>query len=415
MSSMSSLSSSSALGASTVAKPATSTPSTLSATHSTPPNTPKFAHWLQQSSQALQQDDGEPQAQPKDKPAAKAAEPRPAAKPKDKPAQADDAQQAAPSDPSLNTQASDETARGVETPAAEDETTEPTEDNPAQQILAMLRGDAQAERGQPKADTAESQDPASEDSGLGRADTRRGHAAARQAELRLEQQAARAQEAEAASADQDHAPVQAADAGGTVPLSGNLQAGVGNEAGARPMASPGDVGSFQAMLAQAQQTQAPGTAAASSAQAGSVAVPLSAPLHSAQFAPELSASLTLLVQDGVQQAQLHLNPAEMGPVAVQIQLDGQQAQISFHAEQAETRQVLERSLPELAAALQAQGLTLSGGGVFQQSGQQAQSGGARGEAGASLRQPDAEIQPTALPPLGGQPPRQARGLLDLYA
>jgi flagellar hook-length control protein FliK len=409
MSSMNGLSSSNTLGASTAAKPAASAPPTPS-THS---SAPQFAHWLQQSSQALQQDD----AEPKDKPAAKAAEPRPAAKPAAKTAQAGGDEEASATEADLKIEAGDDTSLATEAHAEDEATTEAAEDNPAQQILALLRGDAPAERAKPQteAGAADAQEQAGEDSGLGRADARRGHAAARQAELRLEQQAARAEDAEAAQPEQDQASAQATEASGASPLSAPLQAGIGSEAGARPPALPGDAGNFQALLAQAQQAQAPGSASAAATQSGNVAVPLHAALHSAQFAPELSASLTLLVQDGVQQAQLHLNPAEMGPVAVQIQLDGQQAQISFHAEQAETRQVLERSLPELAAALQAQGLTLSGGGVFQQSGGQAQSGGARAESGAATRSRDTDAPDSALPPLGGPPARQTRGLLDLYA
>jgi flagellar hook-length control protein FliK len=91
-----------------------------------------------------------------------------------------------------------------------------------------------------------------------------------------------------------------------------------------------------------------------------------AALHSQSFGPELAASVSLLAVEGVQQAELQLNPADMGPVAVQIVVDGAQAQVSFHAVQADTRQALEQSLPDLAAALQGQGLTLAGGGVFQQ-------------------------------------------------
>lgn len=92
-----------------------------------------------------------------------------------------------------------------------------------------------------------------------------------------------------------------------------------------------------------------------------------APVHSPEFAPALGAQLTLLVKDGVTEARLHLNPAEMGPIAVQIQLDGTQARVEMVAEQAATRQVLEQSMPSLAGALRESGLTLAGGGVFEQS------------------------------------------------
>jgi flagellar hook-length control protein FliK len=47
-------------------------------------------------------------------------------------------------------------------------------------------------------------------------------------------------------------------------------------------------------------------------------------------------------------------------------LDGTQAQIDFTAAHPAARQALEAGLPALAAALQGEGLTLAGGGVFDQ-------------------------------------------------
>ncbi len=146
-------------------------------------------------------------------------------------------------------------------------------------------------------------------------------------------------------------------------------------------------------------------------------VMMSAPLYDSAFAPEMAARLSVLAADGVQEAQLHLNPAEMGPVAVSIVVDGQQAQISFHAEQSETRQVLEKSLPDLAAALRDSGLTLSGGGVFQQAQDQASSQQGRGQdsrALAGARQDrDVQQNPVSTSPVAR--PRVSQGVLDMYA
>lgn len=170
--------------------------------------------------------------------------------------------------------------------------------------------------------------------------------------------------------------------------------------------------SFTAMLAQAQPT----TTGAADATPVMADGRVHAPLHSSAFAPELAASVSLLAVDGVQQAELQLNPADMGPVAVQIVVDGSQAQVSFHAVQAETRQALEQSLPDLAAALQGQGLTLSGGGVFQQARRDADhdqdrsdaSGTARASRGGSDRIGATAASTTA-------PARRSVGLLDTFA
>ena len=54
----------------------------------------------------------------------------------------------------------------------------------------------------------------------------------------------------------------------------------------------------------------------------------------------------------------------MGPVSVQIVMDGTQARIDFGADLAATRHTIEAGLPELASALRDAGFTLVGGGVF---------------------------------------------------
>jgi flagellar hook-length control protein FliK len=105
----------------------------------------------------------------------------------------------------------------------------------------------------------------------------------------------------------------------------------------------------------------------------------------------------------------------MGPVAVQIVVDGSQAQVSFHAAQAETRQALEQSLADLAAALQSQGLTLAGGGVFQQApkdpkGGDAETSSAGGEGRARSDTGGSVNNSTASAPM-----RRSVGLLDTFA
>lgn len=188
--------------------------------------------------------------------------------------------------------------------------------------------------------------------------------------------------------------------------------------------------SFAARLEQAQNLPAEslralhgaqGSAAAETQAArNSPAVALAQPLHSSEFAPEMAARVSVLAAEGVQRAELHLNPAEMGPVQVQIVVDGQQAQVSFMSDQAETRAVLERGLPELASALRDSGLTLSGGGVFQQpreqrdpsaqqqSGEAQGRGPGRGEAGGTA----AGTETLAAAP---RPAARTRGVVDVYA
>ena len=124
---------------------------------------------------------------------------------------------------------------------------------------------------------------------------------------------------------------------------------------------------------------APGTTSeVALAQGVNLATPVSAP----DFAHHLGAQLSVLARDGVQQAELHLNPADMGPVSVHITMDGTQARIDFGADVAATRQVIEAGMPELASALADAGFTLAGGGVSQHPRGRGRGEGGRGESGS---------------------------------
>ena len=110
------------------------------------------------------------------------------------------------------------------------------------------------------------------------------------------------------------------------------------------------------------------TPPASIGAAAPVAVAIATPLNAPDFAQQLGLRLSVLARDGVQRAELHLNPADMGPVSVQIVMDGTRAHVDFGADMAATRQAIEAGLPELASALRDAGFTLAGGGVSQHSG-----------------------------------------------
>src|SRR5206468_3325189 len=70
---------------------------------------------------------------------------------------------------------------------------------------------------------------------------------------------------------------------------------------------------------------------------------LRAAIDEAGFGSALGGQVSLWVRDGVQEARLHLHPAELGPVNVQIALDGQLAHIDFIAAVPATRESIEQS------------------------------------------------------------------------
>lgn len=144
--------------------------------------------------------------------------------------------------------------------------------------------------------------------------------------------------------------------------SGALAAGVTPGATAK---GPRGVDTAPGAPAVAALPQATPLAPGSSAAPVSVALPV--PLDAPDFAQALGVQVSVLAKNGVHKAELHLNPADMGPVSVQIVMDGTQARIDFGADLAHTRRAIEAGIPELAGALRDAGLTLSGGGVSEHS------------------------------------------------
>jgi flagellar hook-length control protein FliK len=162
------------------------------------------------------------------------------------------------------------------------------------------------------------------------------------------------------------------------------------------------------------EPQADIRAAAASAPAAPVRLNLALPVTSPDFPQAMGAQLAVLAQGGVERAELHLHPAEMGPVSVQIAIEGTQARIDFGADVAATRQIIENGLPELASALRDAGLTLTGGGVSQhsRSREDMAEAQARGNArGGNADQGPADSRETPTPPR-----RMVRaGGVDMYA
>ncbi|HRI17311.1 MAG TPA: flagellar hook-length control protein FliK [Burkholderiaceae bacterium] len=147
---------------------------------------------------------------------------------------------------------------------------------------------------------------------------------------------------------------------------------------------------------------------------------VAAPAASLPCAPDaqafghlLGVQVSLFARDGMQQAELRLNPPETGPIGVQIEIVGNDARVNFHAAQALTREAIERALPELAAALRDEGLTLTGGSV---SDRPADAQGDRSAPQARSARRDANVTMDAPRSVAAPPSRQAAlGRIDLYA
>jgi flagellar hook-length control protein FliK len=129
------------------------------------------------------------------------------------------------------------------------------------------------------------------------------------------------------------------------------------------------------------------------------------PVHSPRWVEDLGARVSLMVRGGESSASLQLSPVDLGPVEVNVTVRDSQASIHFGAAQAETRALLEASIPRLREMLAAQGFNLMDASVSQGFARQS-----RPDVPAAMRPgTDAEGEVVEVARI------TANGLLDLYA
>lgn len=134
-----------------------------------------------------------------------------------------------------------------------------------------------------------------------------------------------------------------------------------------------------------------------------------------RFSPVMKQQLVTMVSQGTLHAEIRLDPPELGPLVVRIQVQGDQTQVQFHVVQPQTRDIVEQALPRLREMLAEQGLQLTDSQVSQQD-----SGKNQGEADHSERSQEAydlemdEIS-TDEPLLSLNQASSYRSAIDYYA
>ena len=136
---------------------------------------------------------------------------------------------------------------------------------------------------------------------------------------------------------------------------------------------------------------------------------------SPDWAPALSDRVAWMVEGEVKQADLQLNPPELGPLEVRISMVDDEARITFTASHPQVREALETALPKLRDMLGSSGVQLlqvdvSGHGAGHRPPPEAGSGAAAAQAPTS-RGGARE----ALAALGTGSPHRRQGLVDAYA
>ncbi len=90
-------------------------------------------------------------------------------------------------------------------------------------------------------------------------------------------------------------------------------------------------------------------------------------LQSAAWNRVMTSRVLWMAREGVQQASLKLNPANLGPVEVRLNMHHDQANVTFIAQSAVTRDALEQAIPRLKESFAQNGLELTNADVSQQS------------------------------------------------
>ncbi len=86
-------------------------------------------------------------------------------------------------------------------------------------------------------------------------------------------------------------------------------------------------------------------------------------VHAPEFPREFATQVHIAVQRGVEQASIQVNPPELGPVQVRLEIGNGEARVHFAAENAATRDAITDALPKLRELLGSQGLSLAGSSV----------------------------------------------------
>ena len=164
---------------------------------------------------------------------------------------------------------------------------------------------------------------------------------------------------------------------------------------------------------------APGAATVPGAAAAGMSPPaaLTAPLASAAWPGQLGQQLVMMGQrGGEQRVELHLNPAELGPLTISLKLSEQGAQAQFLSAHAPVRQAVEQAIPQLLEALAEQGISLGETSVGEQrhQGQDERQALAGGPATGSNASGSEELDPNAGAMAASAVPL-AEGRVDLYA
>lgn len=130
-----------------------------------------------------------------------------------------------------------------------------------------------------------------------------------------------------------------------------------------------NVGGLVTALTTAGSFSTPGAVMQSSV-VGQPVLAMQPSMQSEAWGRVLSSRVVWMAREGVQQAELRLNPANLGPVEVKLHMNNEQVSVAFVAQHAATRDALEQALPRLRESFQENGMDLANADVSEQAHEQ---------------------------------------------
>jgi flagellar hook-length control protein FliK len=98
---------------------------------------------------------------------------------------------------------------------------------------------------------------------------------------------------------------------------------------------------------------------------------ITANIQNSNWSQQMTQQVSYMIKGGFQQAEIKLNPAHLGPMEIKLSINDDQASVTFVAQHAPVRDVLDAAIPRLKEMLEQQGLNLADVDVSTQSEQQA--------------------------------------------
>lgn len=178
---------------------------------------------------------------------------------------------------------------------------------------------------------------------------------------------------------------------------------------AEPMSAENGTASFSQMLHTASTSQP------TKSTPHSTHIPT--PVHDHAWAQGFGERITWLAKQDIQAAQITLNPPQLGPIQIALNLNGDQASASFGVANADVRQAIENALPQLREMFASAGIQLGDANVGAQLPQQARDQAAQ-MAGSRRGTDENAILPAQDNLETGvitRATRQGSGLVDLFA